>query len=77
MAIGIESNILQAKDPRKWEEYKDLHRAVYQELKAAHPNLPVFFTVEMLHLKGLKDKVDAARQQAEVRSLWARATPSP
>ena len=42
LAIGIEVNEIHPKSAEKWAAYVALHRHVYQELKAAHPDLPVF-----------------------------------
>jgi len=52
-AIGIESNILLARRPDRWEAYKELNKYVYQELKIRYPNLVVFTTINYEHLLGL------------------------
>ena len=69
LAIGIEANLALVHDPVLWEEYKVLHRYVYEALKADHPDLPIFATFALLHLRGEEDEVDAEAQQAEVEAL--------
>ncbi len=69
MAIGIESNILLSKKPDLWPAYVHLHRAVYARLKQDYPALPVFFTVDVQHLRGYFDDADAAAQDKAVRVL--------
>lgn len=69
LAIGIESNILLTNSPADWPAYKAFHRHAYRMVKERHPDLPVCFTIEALHLMGLSDGADSARQRAEVLEL--------
>ena len=69
VAIGIESNLLLTKSPRHWEAYKSFHRYVYTELKRRYQGLPVFFTVEILHLNGWSGGAVRELQYREVMSL--------
>lgn len=69
LAIGIESNILLTNSPADWPAYKGFHRHAYRMVKERHPNLPVFFTIEALHLMGLSDGADSGRQKTEVLEL--------
>ncbi len=69
LAIGIESNLLLHNSPRAWPGYKAFHRNTYRAVKARHPDLPVCFTIEALHLLGLSDNAGAARQRAEILDL--------
>ena len=69
LAIGIESNLLLHNSPRAWPGYKDFHRRTYRAVKARHPDLPVCFTIEALHMLGLSDNADAALQRAEILDL--------
>lgn len=53
LAIGIEVNILYNKEPDRFDEYVNLHRFVYKKIKEKYPELPVFATIQIEHLKGL------------------------
>ena len=66
LAIGIESNVLLSHDRTKWEQLKELHRETYQALKQKFPELPVFFTTELLHYKKLAADARKSDQQGEV-----------
>ena len=69
LAIGIESNLLLHNSPANWAGYKGFHRHVYRAVKARHPGLPVFFTIEALHMLGLSDGADPVRQRSEILDL--------
>ncbi|NNG02593.1 MAG: hypothetical protein HKM95_00635 [Inquilinus sp.] len=69
LAIGIESNLLLHNSPDAWAGYKAFHRHTYQAVKARHPDLPVCFTIEALHLLGLSDGADRVRQRTELLDL--------
>ena len=69
LAIGIESNVLLSHDRAKWEQLKELHRETYQALKQKFPELPVFFTTEILHYKKLAADARKSDQQGEVAEL--------
>ena len=69
LAIGIESNLLLHNSPEAWSDYKAFHRHAYRTVKQRHPALPVCFTIEALHLLGLSDGADPARQRTEVLDL--------
>lgn len=62
LAIGIESNILLAKRPDLWADYKEMHAAVYAGLKARFPELTVFVTIQNEHLLGLQGASAALRE---------------
>lgn len=69
LAIGIESNLLLHNSPDAWSDYKAFHRHAYRAVKQRHPELPVCFTIEALHMLGLSDGADPVRQRAEVLDL--------
>lgn len=47
IAYAIEANTLAAKDPVAFEQFLALAARVYPALKAAHPNTPVFVTIQI------------------------------
>lgn len=61
LAIGIEANELYHNDRSKWDEYVRLHRHVYEAIKRARPNLPVFatFTLHNMANPGWTDRTEA------------------
>ncbi|MDP8244934.1 MAG: glycosyl hydrolase 53 family protein [Candidatus Hinthialibacter antarcticus] len=67
-AIGIEVNELIHNAPDQWPAYKELYLFIYQELKAAYPDLPLMATVSLHNLtnKGWKD---LEFQQKEIKEL--------
>jgi hypothetical protein len=69
LAIGIESNVLLSKSPASWSQLKELHRETYAAVKKKYPKLPVFFTTEVLHYKGLASDAKDKEQQKEVAEL--------
>ncbi len=69
LAIGIESNILITKSATKWAQLKELHRDTYLVIKKKYPNLPVFFTTEVLHYLKLNQESKHSNQQQEVDDL--------
>ena len=79
LAIGIEANILLAKRPDLWLDYKELNAAVYTALKARYPGLVVVTTVQYEHMLGLQGASAALRDavadiypgvlESEVRDL--------
>ena len=69
LAIGIESNLLLHNSPDDWNSYKGFHRHTYRAVKARYPDLPVCFTIEALHMLGLSDGADPARQRLEILEL--------
>ncbi len=58
LAVGIEVNISLNKNKKIWEQYVDLHKYIYQNLKVRHPNLPVFATIQMEHFNGQADEAE-------------------
>jgi hypothetical protein len=68
LVIGIEVNLLLAADKAKWEQYKDLHIHVYTALKKMYPDLPVFASFTLAHIKGLGG-ADSAVQVQELKAL--------
>jgi hypothetical protein len=69
LAIGIESNVLLSHDRRAWQDYKEFHRAAYDAVKKAHPQLPVFFTTEVNHYLKRAAEARGSPQQEEVAEL--------
>lgn len=67
-AIGIEVNELIHNAPDQWPAYKELYRFIYQELKAAYPELPLMATVSLHNLTNQGWK-DLEFQQQEVKGL--------
>lgn len=59
VAIGIESNMIISKSPAKWNDYLELNRYVYQELKKKYPTLTVFNTIQYEHLRGIEEESKA------------------
>jgi hypothetical protein len=60
LAIGIEVNELHGKGVDKWEAYAELHRHVYQAVKADHPRLPVFASFTLHNMLDWQGKPDEA-----------------
>jgi hypothetical protein len=69
LAIGVESNVLLTREPKKWRPFKELYRESYRAVKKAHPTLPVFFTTEALHYKKLVKEAKGTDQEREVADL--------
>jgi len=71
LAVGIEGNVMISKKPEKWDEYVDLNRRIYSELKRRHPRLPIFATIQYEHLRGIEkeSKKNLHRQMPGVREL--------
>jgi hypothetical protein len=67
-AIGIEVNVAQVNAPETWSAYKNLHKFIYESLKADYPDLPIFATFTVSHMSGL-DGGDQTIQNAEIESL--------
>ncbi len=59
--MGIEVNLLLKLNPSLWNNYLELHRFVYQELKKAYPALPVAISVTGVDL--LEGYTDANHTQ--------------
>jgi hypothetical protein len=63
LAIGIEVNLLMVKRPELWPSYVELHQFVYGELKARHPDLPIFVSLlGTALLEGYQHEPDHAQQ---------------
>lgn len=71
LAIGIESNIMVSKSPARWDTYLDLNEYIYRAVKANHPDLPVFTTVQYEHLRGIEEeaKRNAHKQVSAITAL--------
>lgn len=67
-AIGIEVNVAQVNAPETWAAYKNLHKFVYEGLKAEYPDLPIFATFTISHMSGL-DGGNRAKQKEEIETL--------
>jgi hypothetical protein len=69
LAIGIEVNVLLSKNPAKWPQFIDLERSTYYALKKEYPSLPIFVTLDTLHLLGMADKADSNQQKVAARAI--------
>lgn len=69
LAIVIEANILLTKSPNKWDQLLNLEKATYKALKNAYPKLPVFVSIDTLHLLGQAGHADVGNQRAQVKEL--------
>lgn len=69
LAIGIENNVLLSHDAKKWEQLKELHAETYRAVKEKHPKLPVCFTTEVLHYKGLASEARGKPHEKEVAEM--------
>lgn len=71
VAIGVESNVLLSRAPAQWEAYKSFHRYVYTELKRRYQGLPIFVTIDILHLNAWVPGAQRELQYREVTALVA------
>ncbi|MCC6613753.1 MAG: hypothetical protein IT320_09765 [Anaerolineae bacterium] len=69
--FGIEVNLLMKLRPDLWDAYMTLHRQVYETLKAAHPDLPVFVSVTGIDLLEGYTDVDHADQMRALADILA------
>ena len=69
LAIGVESNMLLSRNQAKWQQLKELQRDTYTAVKKVHRMLPVFFTTEVLHYKGLTRDSKGTDQEKEVADM--------
>ncbi len=69
LAIGIENNVLLSHSLEKWQQLLELHRETYQAVKQKYPQLPVFFTTEILHYKKLASDAKGSDQVAQVAEM--------
>jgi hypothetical protein len=51
-AVAVEANILLARAPQRWWNYKELNEYLYKELKIRYPSLYVFPTIHFEHMMG-------------------------
>lgn len=65
LAINVESNILLAKSPVLWNDFKELTQYVYSAIKARFPNIKVFSTIQYEHMLGLHDASAQLKQQMQ------------
>ena len=72
LAIGVESNVLLTREPRKWRQFKDLYRESYRTLKRL-TRLYRFFTTEVLHYKRLTKEAKGTDQEREVAELMKQS----
>lgn len=73
LSLGSDANALLSNDPTQWSQWKALYRETYQVVKKAHPSLPVFFTVDVLHYLRLADKSSDKDQRGEVADLMKQS----
>ncbi len=59
-AYAIEVNLFYHKTPDRWEEFMRLAAATYTSIKADHPSLPVFITIQADFFHPEPDKQTAA-----------------
>jgi hypothetical protein len=63
--IGIEVNLLMKLRPDLWDSYVALHRSIYTQLKATHPDLPIMISMTGIDLlEGYTDVDHAGQVQA-------------
>jgi hypothetical protein len=48
--MNVEANLLHFMDPSQWTGFMQFHQHVYQNLKSAYPDLPVFCSITGAHL---------------------------
>lgn len=63
-AYAIEANILYGSDPGQWAAFVVLAQNVYTSVKAAHPDLPVFLTLQTSFFHG-----DVINQTAAINQI--------
>jgi hypothetical protein len=68
LGLGVESNILLARAPQVWGDYKELNAFVYTELKRRYPDLVIFSSVQYEHMLGLLHDSNSLLQQ--VGAWW-------
>ena len=73
LAIGVESNVLLSVNALKWKQFKTLYRETYSAVKRQYPDLPVFFSTDVLHYLKLASDARDADQQAEVADLMQQS----
>lgn len=62
-AYAIEANILYATDASQWSAFVNLAQATYSAIKARHPDLPVFVSLQASFFHGDESGQTAAIQQ--------------
>lgn len=73
LCIGVEVNTLLHQSPDLWPAYARLHRETYLAVKAAHPGLPLLFSIAAQHFQGQVAGADAASQWQAMAELAAFA----
>ena len=68
LGLGVESNILLARAPQAWADYKELNAFVYTELKRRYPNLTIFTSIQYEHMLG--QLYDSKVLLEQVGSWW-------
>lgn len=68
LAVGVEVNILLARDPFQWTAYKSLNHFIYVSLKARFPDLTIFPTIQYEHMLGYQH--DSAYLAAVLKSTY-------
>lgn len=61
--IGIETNILLARNYEHWGTYLELHKYLYTELKKLYPKLTIMVSVQYEHLLGLHEDSTALQKR--------------
>lgn len=67
--IGIEVNLLMKLHPDLWNSYFELHKYVYQQIKFAHPDLPVFVSFTGMDLIPEYSDADQIKQQQALNDM--------
>lgn len=70
LLIGVEVNLLQRCRDTSWQDYLDLHRYIYEQVKHRHPSLPIVASVVATsYFAGLCKEDNAALQRRELKKL--------
>ncbi len=67
--IGIEVNLLMKLRPDLWDSYLELHKYVYQQLKAAYPNLLIFVSFTGMDLFSEYSDADQIKQMQALNDM--------
>jgi hypothetical protein len=68
LAIGIEVNEIRHTAPDQWADLVELHRYVRDELKKAHPTLPIFATLTLHNLLN-KEWKDIEQERESIKAF--------
>ncbi|MGQ0636565.1 MAG: hypothetical protein ACT4QC_18280 [Planctomycetaceae bacterium] len=75
LAYAVESNMLALINPTRFEKFLVLVQAVYPKLKARHPDLPVFVTIQLdVFQKAKKPQIETVKQLLPFTDFLAIST---